>query len=118
MLLHKCLTPRTLGQICTFKYGSASGSNARLRDRDAGETSNVKNGRQRGGDEHQPKDTAETYSPKEKCPIIVAELRGEKIISVLLRREAVAESLFTLTSRRNSYKLGQHRLSGDTARHT
>ena len=38
--------------------------------------------------------TRQTYSAEEKIRIILAGLRGEESISVLCRREGIAESLY------------------------
>ena len=59
--------------------------------------------------------TRQTYSAEEKIRIVLAGLRGEESISVLCRREGIAESLYY-----SWYKVfreaGKRRLSGHTAR--
>ena len=57
----------------------------------------------------------QTYSAEEKIRIILAGLRGEESISVLCRREGIAESLYYSWSK-EFLEAGKRRLSGDTAR--
>ncbi|MCF8512285.1 MAG: transposase [Rhodobacteraceae bacterium] len=59
--------------------------------------------------------TRQTYSVEEKIRIILAGLRGEESISVLCRREGIAESLYYRWSK-EFLEAGKRRLSGDTAR--
>lgn len=59
--------------------------------------------------------TGQTYSSEEKIRIVLAGLRGEESISVLCRREGIAESLCYSGSKK-SLEAGKRRLSGDTAR--
>lgn len=59
--------------------------------------------------------TRQTYSAEEKIRIVLAGLRGEESISVLCRREGIAESLYCSWSK-GFLEAGKHRLSGDTAR--
>ena len=59
--------------------------------------------------------TRQTYSAKEKICIVLAGLRGEESISVLCRREGIAESLYYSWSK-EFLEAGKKRLSGDTAR--
>ena len=44
--------------------------------------------------------TRQTYSAEEKIRIVLAGLRGEESISVLCRRESIAESLYYSWSKR------------------
>ena len=60
--------------------------------------------------------TRQTYSAEEKIRIVLAGLRGEESISVLCRREGIAESLYYSWSK-EFLEAGKRRLSGDTARH-
>ncbi len=48
--------------------------------------------------------TRQTYSAEQKIRIVLAGLRGEESISVLCRREGIAESLY-YAGRRNSLRL-------------
>ncbi|MDO7609037.1 MAG: IS3 family transposase [Loktanella sp.] len=59
--------------------------------------------------------TRQTYSAEEKIRIILAGLRGEESLSVLCRREGIAESLYYSWSK-EFLEAGKRRLSGDTAR--
>ena len=59
--------------------------------------------------------TRQTYSAEEKIRIVLAGLRGEESISVLCRREGIAESLYYSWSK-EFLEAGKRRLSGDTAR--
>ena len=59
--------------------------------------------------------TRQTYSVEEKIRIILAGLRDEESISVLCRREGIAESLYYRWSK-EFLEAGKRRLSGDTAR--
>jgi transposase len=59
--------------------------------------------------------TRQTYSSEEKIRIVLAGLRGEESISVLCRREGIAESLYYSWSK-EFLEAGKRRLSGDTAR--
>ena len=59
--------------------------------------------------------TRQTYSSEEKIRIVLAGLRGEESISVLYRREGIAESLYYSWSK-EFLEAGKRRLSGDTAR--
>ena len=59
--------------------------------------------------------TRQTYSSEEKIRIVLAGLRGEESISVLCRREVIAESLYYSWSK-EFLEAGKRRLSGDTAR--
>ena len=59
--------------------------------------------------------TRQTYSAEEKIRIVLAGLRGEESISVLCRREGIAESLYYCWSK-EFLEAGKLRLSGDTAR--
>ena len=59
--------------------------------------------------------TRQTYSAEEKIRIVLAGLRGEESISVLCRREGIAESLYYSLSK-EFLEVGKRRLSGDTAR--
>lgn len=59
--------------------------------------------------------TRQTYSVEEKIRIILAGLRGEESISVLCRREGIAESQYYRWSK-EFLEAGKRRLSGDTAR--
>ena len=59
--------------------------------------------------------TRQTYSSEEKIRIVPAGLRGEESISVLCRREGIAESLYCSWSK-EFLEAGKRRLSGDTAR--
>ena len=59
--------------------------------------------------------TRQTYSSEEKIRIVLAGLRGEETISVLCRREGIAESLYYSWSK-EFLEAGKRRLSGDTAR--
>ena len=59
--------------------------------------------------------TRQTYSAEEKIRIVLAGLRGEESISVLCRREGIAESLYCSWSK-EFLEAGKRRLSGDTAR--
>lgn len=59
--------------------------------------------------------TRQTYSVEEKIRIVLAGLRGEESISVLCRREGIAESLYYRWSK-EFLEAGKRRLSGDTAR--
>ncbi|MCP5086981.1 MAG: IS481 family transposase, partial [Rhodobacteraceae bacterium] len=56
-----------------------------------------------------------TYSAEEKIRIVLAGLPGEESISVLCRREGIAESLYYSWSK-EFLEAGKRRLSGDTAR--
>jgi len=56
--------------------------------------------------------TRQTYSAEEKIRIILAGLRGEESISVLCRREGIAESLYYSWSK-EFLEAGKRRLSGD-----
>ena len=58
--------------------------------------------------------TRQTYSAEEKIRIVLAGLRGEESISVLCRREGIAESLYYSWSK-EFLEAGKRRLSGDTA---
>lgn len=57
--------------------------------------------------------TRQTYSSEEKIRIVLAGLRGEESISVLCRREGIAESLYYSWSK-EFLEAGKRRLSGDT----
>ena len=57
--------------------------------------------------------TRQTYSAEEKIRIVLAGLRGEESISVLCRREGIAESLYYSWSK-EFLEAGKRRLSGDT----
>ena len=57
----------------------------------------------------------QTYSAGEKIRIVLAGLRGEESISVLCRREGIAESLYYSWSK-ELLESGKRRLSGGTAR--
>lgn len=59
--------------------------------------------------------TRQTYSAEEKIRIVLAGLRCEESISVLRRRECIAESLYCRWSK-EFLEAGKLRLSGDTAR--
>ena len=59
--------------------------------------------------------TRQTYSAEEKIRIVLAGLRGEESISVLCRREGIAESLYYSWSK-EFLEAGKRRLAGDTAR--
>ena len=59
--------------------------------------------------------TRKQYSSEEKIRIVLAGLRGEESISVLCRREGIAESLYYSWSK-EFLEAGKRRLSGDTAR--
>ncbi|MBX8802035.1 transposase [Ochrobactrum sp. MR28] len=59
--------------------------------------------------------TRQHYSAEEKIRIVLAGLRGEESISVLCRREGIAESLYYRWSK-EFLDAGKRRLSGDTAR--
>ena len=59
--------------------------------------------------------TRQTYSAEEKIRIVLAGLRGEESISVLCRREGIAESLYYSWSK-EFLEAGKKRLAGDTAR--
>ncbi|RBO87712.1 transposase, partial [Pseudochrobactrum asaccharolyticum] len=59
--------------------------------------------------------TRQHYSAKEKIRIVLTGLRGEESISVLCRREGIAESLYYSWSK-EFLEAGKRRLSGDTAR--
>ena len=59
--------------------------------------------------------TRQTYSSEEKIRIVLAGLRGEESISVLCRREGIAESLYYSWSK-EFLEAGKQRLAGDTAR--
>ena len=59
--------------------------------------------------------TRQTYSAEEKIRIVLAGLRGEESISVLCRREGIAESLYYSWSK-EFLEAGKRRLLGDTAR--
>jgi transposase len=59
--------------------------------------------------------TRQTYSAEEKIRIVLAGLRGEESISVLCRREGIAESLPYSWSK-EFLEVGKRRLSGETAR--
>ena len=59
--------------------------------------------------------TRQTYSAEEKIRIVLAGLRGEESISVLCRREGIAESLYYSWSK-EFLEAGKRRLSGDTVR--
>lgn len=59
--------------------------------------------------------TRQTYSAEEKIRIVLAGLRGEESISVLCRREGIAESQYYSWSK-EFLEAGKRRLSGDTAR--
>ena len=59
--------------------------------------------------------TRQTYSAEEKIRIVLAGLRGDESISVLCRRESIAESLYYSWSK-EFLEAGKRRLSGDTAR--
>ena len=59
--------------------------------------------------------TRKHYSSEEKIRIVLAGLRGEESISVLCRREGIAESLYYSWSK-EFLEAGKRRLSGDTAR--
>ncbi|MFY0648870.1 MAG: transposase [Sulfitobacter geojensis] len=56
--------------------------------------------------------THQTYSFEEKIRIVLAGLRGEESISVLCRREGIAERLYYSWSK-EFLEAGKHRLSGD-----
>ena len=58
--------------------------------------------------------TRQTYSAEEKIRIVLAGIRGEKSISVLYRREGIAERLYYSWSK-EFLEAGKRRLSGDTA---
>ena len=60
--------------------------------------------------------TRQTYSAEEKIRIVLAGLRGEESISVLCRREGIAESLYYSWSK-EFLEAGKRWLSGDTVRH-
>jgi transposase len=55
--------------------------------------------------------TRQTYSAEEKIRIVLAGLRGEESISVLCRREGIAESLYYSWSK-EFLEAGKRRLSG------
>ena len=55
--------------------------------------------------------TRQTYSAEEKIRIILAGLRGEESISVLCRREGIAESLYYSWSKWQHFTLPAARLS-------
>jgi transposase len=55
--------------------------------------------------------TRQTYSSEEKIRIVLAGLRGEESISVLCRREGIAESLYYSWSK-EFLEAGKRRLSG------
>ena len=57
--------------------------------------------------------TRQTYSAEEKIRIVLAGLRREESISVLCRREGIAENLYYSWSR-EFLEAGKRRLSGDT----
>lgn len=59
--------------------------------------------------------TRQTYSAEEKIRIVWAELRGEKSVSALWRREGISHRLYYTWSQ-EFLGTGQRRLSGDTAR--
>jgi transposase len=59
--------------------------------------------------------TRQTNSAEEKIRIVLAGLRGEESISVLCRREGIAESLYYSWSK-EFLEAGKRRLSGDTVR--
>jgi len=59
--------------------------------------------------------TRQTYSAKEKIRIVLAGQRGEENISVLCRREGMAESMYYRWSK-EFLEAGNRRLSRDTAR--
>ena len=59
--------------------------------------------------------TRKRHSAEEKIRIVLAGLRGEESISVLCRREGIAESLYYSWSK-EFLEAGKRRLSGDTAR--
>ena len=59
--------------------------------------------------------TRQTYSAEEKIRIVLAGLRGEESISVLCRREGIAESLYYNCSK-DFMEAGKKRLAGDTTR--
>ena len=59
--------------------------------------------------------TRQTYSAEEKIRIVLAGLRGEESISVLCRREGIAESLYYSWSK-EFLEAGKKRLAGDTVR--
>ena len=59
--------------------------------------------------------TRQTYSVEEKIRIVLAGLRGEESISVLCRREGIAESLYYSWSK-EFLEAGKKRLAGDTSR--
>ena len=59
--------------------------------------------------------TRQTYSSEEKIRIVLVGVRGEESISVLCRREVIAESLYYSWSK-EFLEAGKRRLSGDTAR--
>ena len=54
--------------------------------------------------------TRQTYSAEEKIRIVLAGLRGEESISVLCRREGIAESLYYSWSK-EFLEAGKRRLS-------
>ncbi|WOC16206.1 IS3 family transposase ISSsp2 [Pseudochrobactrum sp. MP213Fo] len=59
--------------------------------------------------------TQQHYSGEEKIRFVLAGLRGEESISVLCRREGIAESLYYSWSK-EFLEAGKWQLSGDTAR--
>ena len=59
--------------------------------------------------------TRQTYSAEEKIRMDLAGLRSEKNISVLCRREGIADSLYCSGSK-EFLEAGKRRLSEDTAR--
>ena len=59
--------------------------------------------------------TRQTYSAEEKIRIVLAGLRGEQSISVLCRREGIAESLYYSWSK-EFLEAGKKRLAGDVSR--
>jgi transposase len=61
------------------------------------------------------RETRQTYSAEEKIRIVLAGLRGEQSISVLGRRQGIAEGLYYSWSK-EFLEAGKRRLSGDAAR--
>lgn len=59
--------------------------------------------------------TRQTHSAEEKIRVVLAEMRDEKSISVLCRREGIAESMYHSWSK-EFLEAGKRRLSGDTTR--
>ena len=59
--------------------------------------------------------TRQTYSAEEKIRSVLARLRGEESISLLCRREGIAENLYYSWSK-EFLEAGKRSLSGDAAR--